>query len=139
MLKHVPKMISPDLLKILAEMGHGDEIVIADGNFPSASLNSKLIRYYGNGVEDVLKGILKLLPLDTYSEYQVGLMMVGDDEAQPPIWQSFEEILDDSGEPHSIKYYDRFQFYQQAKQAYAIIATGEEALYANIILKKGVV
>lgn len=139
MLKHVPKMISPDLLKILAEMGHGDELVIADGNFPSASLNSKVIRYDGNGVEDLLKSVLKLLPLDTYSDYQVGLMMVGDNDPQPPIWQSFEEILAESGEPHSIKYYERFQFYEQAKQAYAVIATGEEALYANIILKKGVV
>lgn len=139
MLKHVPKMISPDLLKILSEMGHGDELVIADGNFPSASLNSKVIRYDGNGVEDLLKSVLKLLPLDTYSDYQVGLMMVGDNDPQPPIWQSFEEILAESGEPHSIKYYERFQFYEQAKQAYAVIATGEEALYANIILKKGVV
>ena len=140
MLKKVPKSISPELLKVLSDMGHGDELVIADGNFPSARINNRVIRYDGNGVEELLEDILELLPLDTYSDYQVGLMEVAaGDDYEPVIWELYNKILNNSGEPHEIKYFERFEFYEQAKEAYAVIATGEEALYANIILKKGVV
>lgn len=140
MLKNIPKIISPDLLKLLSEMGHGDELVIADGNFPSASLNQRVIRYDGNNIPELLTEILKLYPLDTYSEYQVIQMAVNDNDSYTPdIWEEYQNILKDSGEVHNTEHIERFEFYERAKSAYAIIATGEEALYANIIIKKGVI
>lgn len=140
MLKNVPKIISPELLKILSEMGHGDELVIADGNFPSAALNEHVVRYDGNNAPELLEAILALYPLDTYAEYQVFLMGVSEgDSYEPTIWEDYERIFKKSGEPHAIKYLERFTFYKQAKTAYAVIATGEAALYANVIIKKGVI
>lgn len=141
MLKTIPNILSPDLLKIMMEMGHGDELVIADGNFPSASIAKRLVRLDGHGVPDVLKAILRLFPLDTYTESPVVLMKTGPkDEKDPPIWQEYEKIIRGSGEPFSMfNYIDRFGFYEHAKRSYAVIATGEPALYANIIIKKGVV
>lgn len=140
MLKKIPKIISPNLLKILSEMGHGDELVIADGNFPSAALNNRVIRYDGNSVPELLEPILELYPLDSYAEEQVFLMGVSEgDPYEPVIWEEYEQILENSGEPKEIKYLERFEFYERTKNAYAVLATGEEALYANIIIKKGVV
>lgn len=140
MLKKVPKIISPDLLKILSEMGHGDELVIADGNFPSAALSDRVIRYDGNTIPDLLPSIMELYPLDRYSDYQVFLMNVTKgDSYVPDIWEKYERILEASGESYKIKYLERFEFYERTKKAYAIVASGEESLYANIIIKKGVI
>jgi len=141
LLKHIPNILSPDLLKVLMEMGHGDEIVIADGNFPAASVAQKLIRLDGHNVPDVLKAILKFYPLDTYVEKPVGLMaVVPGDNIKPAIWKEYRKIIKDSKEPFTkFEFIDRFKFYDRAKNAYAVIATSESALYANIILKKGVV
>ena len=140
MLKGIPSILSPELLKILMEMGHGDEIVIADGNFPSASIAQRLVRCDGLNVPAVLEAILSLFPLDSYSENQVFLMeVVRGDTYKPEIWETYKNILALSGEKHNIKQVERFEFYERAKKAYAVIATSEEALYANIILKKGVV
>ena len=144
MLKGISPVISPDLLKALAEMGHGDELVIADGNFPCHSVgkNSIVIRADGHGVPEILDAVLNLIPLDTYTEKPVALMEVvkGDTCGTPEIWQTYEEILN-KYEPahHNIDYTERFAFYERAKGAYLIIATGEKAIYANILLKKGVV
>ena len=144
MLKGISPVISPDLLKALAEMGHGDELVIADGNFPCHSVgkNSIVIRADGHGVPEILDAVLNLIPLDTYTEKPVALMEVvkGDTCGTPEIWQTYEEILN-KYEPahHDIDYTERFAFYERAKGAYLIIATGEKAIYANILLKKGVV
>ena len=141
MLKGIPDILSPELLKVLMEMGHGDEIVIADGNFPSASMAKRLIRCDGHNVPELLDAILKFFPLDSYSKTQAGLMaVVPGDTVKPVIWDTFREILN-KHEPvnNSIEFIERFSFYDRAKDAYAIIATGEKALYANIILKKGVV
>lgn len=144
MLKGIPNIISPDLLKALSQMGHGDELVIADGNFPSHSVgkNAIVIRADGHGVPEILDAILQLIPLDTYTEKPVALMEVvpGDTCGTPTIWKEYEEILDRQ-EPahHDIEYTERFAFYERAKDAYLIIATGEKAIYANILLKKGVV
>ena len=144
MLKGISPIISPELLKALAEMGHGDELVIADGNFPCHSVgkNSIVIRADGHGVPEVLDAILKLIPLDTYTDKPVALMEVvkGDTCGTPEIWSTYEEILN-KYEPdhHNIDYTERFAFYDRAKDAYLIIATGEKAIYANILLKKGVV
>ncbi len=141
MLKNIPTILSPELLKVLMEMGHGDEIVIADGNFPAASVAKRLIRLDGHGVCDVLNSVLKLFPLDKYSDKPVGLMkVVPGDNVQPTIWDDYERIIKESGEPfEEFEFIERFEFYKRAKNAFAVIATSEEALYANIILKKGVI
>ena len=144
MLKGISPIISPELLKALAQMGHGDELVIADGNFPCHSVGKDaiVIRADGHGVPEVLDAVLQLLPLDTYSEKPVALMevMKDDDCPTPPIWAEYEKILT-KYEPqhHEIEYTERFAFYERAKKSYLIIATGEKAIYANILLKKGVV
>ncbi len=140
MLKGIPDIISPDLLKILDEMGHGDEIVIGDGNFPAASNAKRLVRLDGHGVPEILEAILKLVPLDPYVESPVMLMQVtpGDD-VDPVIWKDYERIIKEQSGDFKTSEIERFAFYERAKDAYAIIATGETALYANIILKKGVV
>lgn len=144
MLKGIPKILSPELLKVLCEMGHSDRLVIADGNFPSESMgkNAKVIRCDGHGVPELLEAILTVFPLDTYVETPVSLMQVmpGDNVATP-IWDEYKEIVsrfDERGQK-AIGQTERFAFYDEAKTAYAIIATGESALYANIMLQKGVV
>jgi len=140
MLKKIPKILSPQLVKTVMEMGHGDEIVIADGNFPCHTVSQNVIRADGLSGTDILKALMTLFPLDSYSEHQIFLMeVVPGDDYKPEIWNDYKAILQDSGEPHSIGYMERFAFYERAKTSYAVIATGEEALYANIILKKGVV
>lgn len=143
MLKGIPQILSPELLCALDQMGHGDELVIADGNFPCHSVgkNSIVIRADGHGVPEILDAILQLFPLDTYTEKPVGLMeVVKGDNVETPIWDVYEDILN-KHEPahHDIEYIERFHFYERAKGAYLIISTGEKALYANILLKKGVV
>ncbi len=141
MLKGIPSIISPQLLKILQEMGHGDTIVLVDSNYPAASNAKNLVRADGHNMPGLLDAILKLLPLDTYSEYQAGLMkVVPGDPTVPVIWDTFKEIIA-KHEDFEVKYelIDRFEFYQRSREAYAIIATGETALYADIILKKGII
>ena len=141
MLKLIPSILSPELLKVLMEMGHGDEIVIADGNFPAASVAQRLIRLDGHDIPEILDALLKLFPLDTYVEKPVGLMAVmPGDPYKPVIWDEYRKIILGSKEPFKdFEYIERFAFYERAKKAYAVIATGESALYANMILKKGVV
>lgn len=140
MLKGIPDIISPELLKILDEMGHGDEIVIGDGNFPAASNAKRLVRLDGHGVPEILEAILKLVPLDPYVESPVMLMQVtpGDD-IDPVIWKDYAKIVKEQSGDFKMSEIERFKFYERASDAYAIVATGETALYANIILKKGVV
>lgn len=139
MLKGIPSILSPELLKIMMEMGHGDEIIIADGNFPAASHAQRLVRCDGHGVPEVLEAILKLLPLDQYVENPVALMnVVPGDPIVPTIWDEYKAEIAKYGDVN-IEHLERFAFYERAKKAYAIIATGEKAQYANIILKKGVV
>ena len=144
MLKGIPKILSPQLLKVLCEMGHSDRLVIADGNFPSESMgkNAKIIRCDGHGVPELLEAILTVFPLDTYVETPVSLMQVmPGDNVETPIWDEYKEIIskyDERGEK-AIGQTERFAFYDEAKTAYAILATGESALYANIMLQKGVV
>lgn len=144
MLKGVPQILSPELLKVLCEMGHSDQIVIADGNFPTESMgkDSIVIRCDGHGIPELLDAILKVFPLDTYTEKPVNLMevMTGD-TVKTPIWDEYKEIIGryDNRKDSTIDTIERFKFYDESRKAYAIIATGEKALYANIILQKGVV
>ena len=144
MLKNIPKILSPELLKVLCEMGHSDRIVLADGNFPAESMgkNAIVIRADGHGTCELLDAILKVFPLDTYVEKPVSLMEVmKGDTVETPIWKDYERIVSDADArgANAIGTVERFAFYEQAKTAYAIIATGESAIYANIMLQKGVI
>lgn len=141
MLKGIPSILSPGLLKILMEMGHGDEIILGDGNFPAATCAQRLVRSDGHNVPDILDAILKFFPLDTFVAKPVGLMaVVPGDSTKPVIWDEYRSIINKYDNRNDlIEFVERFEFYERAKKAFAIIATGEKALYANIILKKGVV
>jgi L-fucose mutarotase len=141
MLKGISKLISPELLKVLMEMGHGDEIVISDGNFPAASHAERLIRCDGHPIPDLLDAILQLFPLDQYVKHPAGLMqVVPGDNVETPIWDTYKTIIHQhTGLEEPFEQIERFAFYERAKKAYAVVATGEGALYANIILKKGVI
>lgn len=141
MLKNIPKIMSPELLKTLMEMGHGDEIVIADGNFPAETIGRRVVRCDGHGVTELLDAVMKFFPLDTYTEKPVMLMeVVRGDPVVPTIWEDYKAVIN-KYEPENckIEMIERFEFYERARKAYAVVATGEEAVYANIILKKGVV
>lgn len=140
MLKGIPNILPPDLLKILMEMGHGDEIVLADSNFPAASHAQRLVRCDGVAIPPLLDAVLQLFPLDPYVKHPAALMaIVSGDTYKPEIWPVYKETI----KKHEAGFADfemveRYSFYDRAKKAYAIVATGETARYANLILKKGV-
>ncbi len=141
MLKGIPPAISPELMYTLMKMGHGDELVLADGNFPADSIAQRIVRADGLGVPDVLEAIARFYPLDQYVDAAAFVMQpVPGDDPSPPIWSQFSQLLEASeGKPVELKQVERFAFYEQAKRAYAVVATSETAIYANLILKKGVV
>ena len=146
MLKGIPKIISPELLKVLCEMGHSDRIVIGDGNFPAETMgkNAKVIRYDGQDIPALLDAILTVFPLDTYVDTPVALMELMDRDkgrVETPIWDEYARIIEkhDARGKDALGNIDRFDFYEEAKKCYAIIATGESAIYANIMLQKGVI
>lgn len=138
-MKGIPAILSPELLKILMEMGHGDELVIGDGNYPAASTAKRLVRLDGHGVCEILDAILKFFPLDSFVEEPVNLMEVVGGEFVPEIWDEYRAIIKKYEPDAKVGFVERFAYYERAKQAYAVVATGETALYANVILKKGVV
>ena len=142
MLKNISPLISPELLKILAEMGHGDTIVLADGNYPAMSSPAKhILRADGIGVPALLEAILPYFPLDTFIEQPVSLMAVAAcDDYTPELWAVYESMLAQNGANKSkIEFLERHAFYDKATQAYCVVATGERGRYGNIMLKKGVV
>ena len=139
MLKGISPLISPALLKILAEMGHGDEIVIADANFPSETCGQRVVRADGIGGRELLDAILDLIPLDTYADENFLLMQTTNGDPTPAIWADYFAIAGAKDDNLRTGMISRFDFYDRAKKAYAVIATGETAIYANIILKKGVI
>ena len=123
-------------------MGHGDTLVIGDGNFPAASMakDSKLVRLDGHNACEVLDAILQFMPLDTYVESPVTLMeVVPGDNVVPTIWNDFSAIVEKHEPGTKIGHIERFKFYEESKKAYAVISTSESALYACVILKKGVI
>ena len=144
MLKGISPMLSPQLLKVLCEMGHSDTIVIADGNFPAETMgkNGIVIRMDGHGVPEILEAILEVFPLDQYVEKPVSLMeRVPGDNADVSIWKTYETMIE-AVEERGVSVIDkleRFAFYEEAKKAYAVMATSETSQYANVILKKGCV
>ncbi len=144
MLKNIPKILSPEMLKVLCEMGHSDRLVIADGNFPSESVgkNAIVLRADGHSGTEILDAVLQLFPLDTYVEKPVSLMQVTPgDKVETPIWDEYKQIISkyDERGGDTVGNIERFAFYEEASKCYAIIATGESALYANIMLQKGVI
>ena len=147
MLKNIPPILSPELLKVLCEMGHGDRICIGDGNFPGASMakpnNCVLVRADGHGVPELLDAILQVIPLDEYVEHPALIMQVADKDngLEVPIWDTYKQIVSkhDSRGAAAFGSVERFAFYEEARNAYCILQSGETAIYANIILQKGVV
>ncbi len=144
MLKGIPKILSPELLKVLCEMGHSDCLVIADGNFPASEIPKgvPIIRMDGHGICEVMEAILQLYPLDNYVEKPVTLMKVmAGDNVETPIWDEYAKLVaavDERGR-NAIQNIERFDFYKEAQKAYAFVYTSESALYANIMLQKGIV
>lgn len=141
MLRTIPPILSPDLLHTLAAMGHGDDLVIADANYPAESSGLPCIRLDGISATDVLEAVLTLLPLDRFVEDPALVMqVVGDPSAVPEIVTEFQSIIDRVADnPAKIGSLERFAFYERARKAYAVVQTGERRLYGNIILKKGII
>jgi L-fucose mutarotase len=140
MLKNIPPILSPELFKVLMEMGHGDEIVLADANFPAATMARQLVRCDGHNIPELLDAVLQFLPLDTYVDMPVALMgVVPGDDFEPKIWDEYSMIIERRERAVELELMERFAFYDRAREAYAVVATGERSLYANVILKKGVV
>jgi L-fucose mutarotase len=141
MLKNINPLLGPDLLHILRSMGHGDEITIVDANFPADSTAERLVRLDGHSATDVLSVVLSVLPLDEFVDCPAHRMEVVDDaEVVPPICSEFQMIIDTNETiPVSVGKIERYAFYERVKKSYAVIATGEERLYGNIILTKGII
>ena len=140
MLKGIDPLLSPDLLRILRAMGHGDEIAIVDANFPATSTAKQLARLDGVPAHAVVRAILSVFPLDDFERDAAFRMAVtGDANAIPPVVAEFQTLLNASGDSRSIAPLERFAFYERARVAYAIVATGETRLWGNLLLKKGVV
>lgn len=137
MLKGISLLLPPELLKLMMEMGHGDTLVIGDANFPAASCAKNLVRCDGHSGTDVLKAIIQLFPLDENKNEPV-MVMQTDDGSIPPIWKEYTEIITREEREIPVTQVERFAFYELAKKAHVIVSTGEKALYANLILKKGV-
>ena len=145
MLRGIPACISPALLKVLHEMGHGDTIVIGDANFPAASMAAAKghvnIRCDGHRATELVDAILELMPLDTFVEKPVTIMDKAEmhRELACPVWDEFQQIVakhDERG-ARAVGFVDRFGFYEAAKNAYAVVSTTETAFYACIVLQKG--
>lgn len=139
MLRGIHPLLGPDLLHALRSLGHGDEVVIADANFPSHSLGPRVIRLDGIDAVAAADAILTHLPLDTFVDAAAFRMeVVGDPTAVPPICQTFAELVTNLAGPFEVRSLERFAFYERARQAAFIVATGERRLYGNLILKTGV-
>ena len=140
MLIGISPLIGPDLLALLHRMGHGDEIVLADAHFPGESVGQRLLRADGLGIAPLLDDILPLLALDTYVEHPVIMMaVVPGDALDPTVEAGYRAVIDKYWpETQPIQRLERFAFYERARQAFAVVMTGETAKYGNIILKKGV-
>jgi L-fucose mutarotase len=141
MLLGIDPLLNPSLLKILRAMGHGDEIVIVDSNFPAEANADRLVRIDGADASQALNAILSVMPLDSFVDAPAnGMQVVGKPDEVPPAIADFQTIVDRlSGFPVKVGRIERFAFYERAKTCFAIVATGDRRLYANIILTKGVV
>ena len=141
MLKGIPRILPPDLLKVLMEMGHGDELVISDANFPAASNACRLVRCDGSDAVEVLKAVMQFFPLDTFLPHPAALMaVVPGDPYEPKIWPEFRlEIRRHEAWFQEFEMVERMKFYERVRKAYAVVTTGDDRRYANIILRKGII
>ena len=140
MLKGVPAVISPELMYVLMKMGHGDEVVLADGNFPADSSAQRIVRADGFSVMDLLGPILQFFPLDDFEPPAYVMQPVDEVSPEPPIWSDFVRTLNEHADDTvELQRVERFAFYERSRAAYAIVATSETAIYGNLILKKGVI
>ena len=143
MLIGVPRIIPPELLSILCQMGHGDEITFGDANFPGHSCCKTVVHMDGASIPEILEAVLRLIPLDTYSEHPVSLMRVAaGDTTKTPVWDTYKEIVSryDPRGADCFEEIERFDFYDKVRRgSFAVVMSGETATYANIILKKGVI
>lgn len=142
MLRHIPRILSPELTAMLMRMGHGEELVIADANYPAEQIHDRdrIVRADGHNIPELLEAILKLMPLDPYNDWQYAIMNTVGNDPTPPIWATYRKIIADAEpEHHNEGHFDRFDFYEQASHAHGVLLTGETALYGNLIVKKGVV
>lgn len=141
MLRNLPQILSPSLLYALRAMGHGDRIVIADANYPAESAGPECIRLDGITATDVLAAILQVMPLDTFVAAPAQTMqVVGDPDAVPDIVAEFQTLIDEIADnPAQISTLERHAFYEEASSAFAVVQTGEQRLYGNIILTKGII
>ncbi|MBQ6457517.1 MAG: L-fucose mutarotase [Kiritimatiellae bacterium] len=135
MLKGISPLVSPELLKTLDEMGHGDEIVFSDAHFPAHSMNARVLRADGIPAAALLGGVIPLFELDAYATPVVMMEAVPGDELDPDVERSYRDALGYHGE---IERMERYAFYERAKKAFAVVVTGERRKYGNVILKKGV-
>lgn len=139
MLKKISKIISADLLKVIMEMGHGDEIVFAGANFPATSHGRQLVSYPGIQIVDLMPAVLELFPLDAYVDVSAMVIeVVKGDGGEPPVWQTYRDIISKEDEKCKLTAINRDEFYVRTKKAYAMVATGDTAMYSTIILRKGV-
>jgi L-fucose mutarotase len=140
MLRGIDPLLTPELLKILREMGHGDEIAIVDANYPAAHAR-RLVRLAGASATEALRAILTLLPLDTYVDQAAHVMaVVGHPDRTEPVMAEFQALIDEiAAERATLARLERFAFYDRVNAAFAVVATSERRLYGNIILKKGVI
>jgi L-fucose mutarotase len=139
MLKGIHRCISPELLKVMAEMGHGDEIILADAHFPAHSVNPRVLRANGLDVTTMLEGMLPLLETDSYDAPFVMMAAVEGDQLDPAVEEQYMAVIrrhvPSAQAPQRI---DRFAFYERARSAYAVVVTGELRKYGNLLVKKGV-
>ena len=140
MLKGISPIISPDLLSVLARMGHGDEIIFADAHFPGETFNNNVLRADGIKIPDLLEAVLPLFELDSYVDIPLIMMAaVEGDSLDPSVESSYlKKVKLTNPQISATERIDRFAFYERAKNAFAVVMTGETAKYGNIILKKGV-
>lgn len=142
MLKIIPQVLTPDLIKVMMEMGHGDHIVLADANFPAYTNAKMLIRLAGVEIPFLLESILPYFPLDGFAKHPILLMKNERFEPVPTIWNTYYELIkryDEENAFHEFSWLERHEFYDFSKSAAVIVQTATTARYANIILKKGVI
>jgi L-fucose mutarotase len=140
MLKNVPGVIHPELLHVLASMGHGDDLVIADANFPAASVAKRLVRSAGISATDLTEAVLQLFPLDEYVDAPLGLMATArPEDAGAPALKDLATMLARAAPGVSVASIERFEFYERARNAFAVVATSDARPYANVILTMGVI
>lgn len=145
MLKNIPACITPELMKVLMEMGHGDEIILADANFPALTIatnsNARFLRLNSVKIPELLDAVLKFFPLDSMVDKPAALMERTPDMTEmPPNWPHYLESVKKAAPAiqtmEDFEYIERFSFYDRAKNAFAIVTTGDISRHANILLKK---